>query len=107
MARLLNKIIFTICASLLLIFPAMAAKKKTQVTIPAKRVATVLPANVPFIVIPPFAVAFDLIRRTSCDPNVAVSLGKGDPGFDPAGPKTGNFLIPAIWERCQGRLMPR
>ena len=102
----MRKIIFTILASVLLIFPAMAAKKKTQVVVPAKRV-TIVQQPIPLIAIPPLAVAFDLIRRTSCDPNVAVSLGKGDPGFDPEGPKTGNFLIPAIWERCANRPTPR
>ena len=57
------------------------------------------PADVALVVIPPAAVAFDLIRRTSCDPAIAVSTGPGDPGFDPAGPKTGNFLIPAIFRK--------
>lgn len=56
--------------------------------------------NVPLVAVPPVAVAFDLIRRTSCDPRIAVSTGKGDPGFDLVnGPKVGNFLLPAINRR--------
>jgi hypothetical protein len=59
--------------------------------------------NVPLVAVPPIAVAFDIARRTTCDPRIAVSTGKGDPGFDPAGPKTGNFLIPAIYRsECNG-----
>lgn len=66
------------------------------------------PIAYPLAVVPPFAVAFDLIRRTSCDPSVAVSTGKGDPGFDIVdGPQVGNFLIPAIWNRCSTRPQPR
>jgi hypothetical protein len=53
--------------------------------------------NVPLVAVPPIAVAFDIARRTSCDPRIAVSTGPGDPGFDPNGPKIGNFLIPAIY----------
>src|SRR5262245_19122900 len=45
---------------------------------------------------PPLLVIFDIARRTSCDPAIARSTGPGDPGFDPNGPKTGNFLISAI-----------
>lgn len=71
-----------------------------------------LPANpdraIPLAAVPPIAVAFDLVRRTSCDPRIAVSTGPGDPGFDPAGPKYGNFLIPAIYRsECQAQVEPR
>ena len=52
------------------------------------------PVIVPFLVVPPFAVAFDLIRRTSCDPTVAVATGPDDPGFTSF--PVGNYLIPAI-----------
>jgi hypothetical protein len=56
--------------------------------------------DVPLIAVPPAAVAFDLVRRTSCDPNIARSTGKGDPGFDLVnGPLYGNFLIPAIYRK--------
>ena len=64
--------------------------------------------NVPLAAVPVIGVAFDLARRTSCDPRVAVPLGKGDPGFDLVdGPKTGNFLIPAIYSRCETKPQPR
>jgi hypothetical protein len=52
------------------------------------------PAAPPLVVVPPFAVAFDLVRRTSCDPAVAVATGPNDPGFT-AYP-VGNYLVPAI-----------
>lgn len=55
--------------------------------------------TIPLAAVPPALIAFDLVRRTSCDPRIAVSTGKGDPGFDPAGPLTGNFLWPAINRR--------
>jgi len=59
--------------------------------------------DVALVAIPPIAVAFDIARRTSCDPRVAVPLGKNDPGFSPDGPKVGNFLVPAIYRReCNG-----
>src|SRR5262245_55416690 len=59
--------------------------------------------NIPAAAVVPVAVAFDIARRTSCDPRIAVSTGPGDPGFDPNGPKTGNFLVPAIYRReCNG-----
>ncbi len=62
--------------------------------------APIYNGNVPLIAIPPLAVVFDLERRTSCDPNIARSTGAGDPGFDPSGPRVGNFLLPAIHFRC-------
>jgi hypothetical protein len=53
--------------------------------------------------VPPLAVAFDIARRTSCDPRIAVATGPGDPGFDPNGPKTGNWLVPAVYRsQCSG-----
>src|SRR5262245_25218845 len=59
--------------------------------------------QVPLAAVPVIAVAFDIARRTSCDPRVAISTGPGDPGFDPNGPKTGNWLVPAIYRReCNG-----
>jgi hypothetical protein len=62
---------------------------------------------VPLVAIPPLAVMFDIVRRTSCDPRIAVSTGPGDPGFDPTGPKTGNFIIPAIYRRECGGVQPK
>jgi hypothetical protein len=88
---------------------ADAAKRKhVRIYKPSPPAPAQQPATIPLIAVPPAAVAFDLIRRTSCDPRIAVSTGKGDPGFDLVnGPKTGNFLIPAIWERCATRPQPR
>jgi hypothetical protein len=64
--------------------------------------------NVPLAAVPVVAVAFDIARRTSCDPAIAISTGPGDPGFDPNGPKVGNFLIPAIYRsECQPTVSPR
>lgn len=87
---------FLLAAIVLALLPSVADAKRTKVRIykPSQQ-----PADVALVVIPPAAVAFDLIRRTSCDPAIAVSTGPGDPGFDPAGPKTGNFLIPAIFRK--------
>jgi hypothetical protein len=63
--------------------------------------------QVPLAAVPPIAVAFDLARRTSCDPRVAIGTGKGDPGFDPAGPTTGNWLVPAIYRSQCGGARPK
>jgi hypothetical protein len=62
------------------------------------------PLAPPLAIVPPLAVAFDLIRRTSCDPAVAVATGPNDPGFTsfPAG----NYLTPAIY-RNECRAQPR
>src|SRR5262245_52168145 len=50
------------------------------------------------IVVPPAAVAFDIARRTSCDPTINRAYGKADPGYpESGGAKYGNFLIPAIY----------
>lgn len=76
---------------------ANAARRHVRIYKQSPPVASTQPAAVPLIAVPPIAVAFDLVRRTSCDPAIAVSTGPGDPGFDPAGPKTGNFLLPAIY----------
>lgn len=78
---------------------ANAKRKKVYINKPSPPVASQLPAY-SLAAVPPALVAFDLIRRTSCDPNIAVSTGKGDPGFDLVnGPLYGNFLIPAIWRK--------
>lgn len=71
---------------------ALAKRKHVRISKPSQPIARqVSPVAVPVI-----AMAFDIARRTSCDPRIAVSTGPGDPGFDPAGPQVGNFLIPAI-----------
>lgn len=58
----------------------------------------------PLAVIPPLAVAFDLARRTSCDPLVAVATGPNDPGF--TSHPVGNYLVPAI-NRSECQAQPR
>ncbi len=81
---------------------ADAKRKHVRIYKPSPPAVQVDPAAVI-----PVAVAFDLIRRTSCDPRIAVSTGKGDPGFDLVnGPHVGNFLIPAI-NREQCRAQPK
>jgi hypothetical protein len=56
------------------------------------------------VIVPPIAVAFDLIRRTSCDPAVAVATGPNDPGF--TSHPIGNYLLPAIY-RSECRATPK
>jgi hypothetical protein len=63
--------------------------------------------DVALAAVPVVAVVFDVARRTSCDPRVAIGTGPGDPGFDPAGPKVGNFLIPAIYRSECGGARPK
>jgi hypothetical protein len=67
-------------------------------------VAAVQPAAAPLVIVPPIAVAFDLIRRTSCDPTIAVATGPNDPGFNSH--PVGNYLVPAIY-RSQCQAQPR
>ena len=91
----------------LLTSPQADARKRVRIYKPSPPVSS-QGVQYPLAVVVPAAIAFDLVRRTSCDPNIAVSTGKGDPGFDLVnGPKTGNFLIPAIWSRCAGRPQPK
>lgn len=90
----------------LIALPSIADAKRTKVRIykpsPAPPVVA-HPIQYPFAVVVPAVIAFDMARRTSCDPRIAVSTGKGDPGFDPAGPKVGNFLVPGIYRKeCNG-----
>lgn len=82
------------------------ARKRVRIHKPSLPVVS-QPIQYPLTVVVPAVIAFDIVRRTSCDPQVAVATGPGDPGFDPNGPQTGNFLIPAIWSRCAGRPAPR
>ena len=49
----------------------------------------------PLVIVPPLAMLFDLARRTSCDPAIAVATGPNDPGF--TSHPVGNYLIPAIY----------
>jgi hypothetical protein len=80
-----------------LLLPATAEARRTHVTIHKvpPSYATTQPAAAPLVVVPPIAVAFDLIRRTSCDPAIAVATGPNDPGFNSF--PVGNYLIPAIY----------
>jgi hypothetical protein len=86
-----------------LLLPATAeARHRTHVRV-YKEVPSYQPV-VPLAVVPPFAVAFDLMRRTSCDPAVAVATGPNDPGF--TSHPAGNYLTPAIY-RSECRAAPR
>jgi len=94
----MKKFLFTLVAAALAI-PSVADAKRTKVRIYKPSAPAQQPADVALMAVVPAAVAFDIIRRTSCDPRIAVSTGPGDPGFDPNGPKTGNFIIPAIFRK--------
>jgi hypothetical protein len=90
-----------LCAMLTLILPSIAdATHRTHVRIHKQPpVPSVQPVVVPFLVVPPIAMAVDLVRRTSCDPALAVASGPNDPGFTSLPP--GNYLLPAIYtSRC-------
>jgi hypothetical protein len=80
--------------------PALA---RTHVVIHKRPPAVaVQPAPVPLVIVPPIAMAFDLIRRTSCDPTIAVATGPNDPGF--TSHPVGNYLTPAIYRSaCQAQ----
>lgn len=79
---------------LLLLTNGQAAARTHVVIHKRPPVATTQPASVPLVAVPPIAVAFDLIRRTSCDPAIAVATGPNDPGFNSF--PVGNYLTPAI-----------
>ena len=87
------KSVLILVALLLLSSSGALARHRTHVVIhkaPAQQ-----PAAVPLVAVPPIAVAFDLIRRTSCDPTTAVATGPDDPGF--TSHPVGNYLVPAIY----------
>jgi hypothetical protein len=90
-------------AALVIFLPGYADAKRTHVRI-HKDVPVQQPSAVPLIIVPPIAVAFDLIRRTSCDPLIAVATGPNDPGFTSL--PVGNYLIPAIY-RSECAAQPR
>jgi hypothetical protein len=83
-----------IVAALVLI-PSHASARTRVVIHKRPPVVAANPAAVPLVVIPPLAMAFDLIRRTSCDPTIAVATGPDDPGF--TSHPVGNYLVPAIY----------
>ena len=78
---------------------ALAKRKQVYIVKPSQPVAQ----QAPLAVVPVFGVAFDIVRRTSCDPAVARPVGKNDPGWpETGGVMVGNFLLPAIHFRCGG-----
>jgi hypothetical protein len=98
------KTLVGIIAAVLVLAPS-SADARTRVTIHKRPpVVATQPAPVPLVVVPPLAVAFDLIRRTSCDPAVAVATGPNDPGF--TSHPAGNYLTPAIY-RSECRAQPK
>ena len=58
----------------------------------------------PLVAIPPIAVAFDIARRTSCNPAVALT---GGPGFEEKYGGTGNWLVPALYRSQCGGVHPK
>ena len=93
----MKRLLLAMMMATLLTSVADAAKRKNvYINKPSQPVAR---QQVPIAVVPVFGIAFDIVRRTTCDPQLAVG---GGPGFDPE-PKTGNFLIPAIYSRCANR----
>jgi hypothetical protein len=89
---------------LALLLAPSPADARTRVTIHKRPPAVATQPAPPLVVVPPFAVAFDLIRRSSCDPAVAVATGLNDPGFSSR--PVGNYLIPAIY-RSECRATPK
>jgi hypothetical protein len=80
---------------LTLLIPAAAEARRTHVRIYKEAPAQQPARAMPLAIVPPFAMAIDLIRRTSCDPMIAVATGPDDPGF--TSHPVGNYLIPAIY----------
>ena len=95
----MKKLVLAVFGLVLMTSVAEAARRPHVVILkPIPPVPTQPTATVPLIVVPPVAMVVDLALRTSCDPMV-IAFGRG-PGFDPKGPITGNFLLPAIYTRC-------
>jgi hypothetical protein len=94
------KTLWALVLAALLALPSHALAR-TRVHIhkqPAQQPARAMP----FAIVPPFAMAIDLVRRTSCDPAIAVATGPDDPGF--TSHPVGNYLIPAIYRsECQAQ----
>jgi hypothetical protein len=89
------KRIILVAVAALVIFPPAANAKRTHVRIYKEAPAQEPARAAPLAVVPPLAMAIDLIRRTSCDPTIAVATGPDDPGF--TSHPVGNYLIPAIY----------
>ena len=90
---------FALSAFVITATSADAKRKRVYINKPSPPVVS-QPIVYPLAVVPPALIVFDIVRRTSCDPNIAVGTGKGDPGFDLVnGPLYGNFLVPAIYRK--------
>ncbi len=90
------KPLFVILVVLLLLPSSALARYRNHVVIhKAPPAPAQQPAAGPLMAVPPIAVAIDLIRRTSCDPAIAVASGPDDPGFTSL--PVGNYLVPAIY----------
>jgi hypothetical protein len=97
----MKKVLFAISALMLLPASDAQARHRTHVTI-HKDVPAQQPSSAPIAAIPVIGIFYDIARRTDCRGDV---LGVGGAGFDPE-PKTGNFLIPAVY-RSQCAAQPR
>jgi hypothetical protein len=87
-------------ALIALLLPATAEARRAHVRIYKEAPVQRPVVAAPLAVIPPMAMMIDLIRRTSCDPTIAVATGPDDPGF--TSHPVGNYLIPAIYRsECQ------
>ena len=93
------KILWALVLAALLALPSHALARARVHIHKAPPYVTTQPVP-PLAVVPPFAVAFDLIRRTSCDPAVAFATGPDDPGFSSL--PVGNYLVPAIYRSACG-----
>jgi hypothetical protein len=88
-----------------LLIPATAeARHRTHVRVYKEAPAQEPARAVPLAIVPPLAMAIDLVRRTSCDPAIAVATGPDDPGF--TSHPVGNYLVPAIY-RSECRAQPK
>jgi hypothetical protein len=97
----MKKVLFAIIALMLL--PTSDAQARKHVYIHKRPpVAVQQPSSAPIAAIPVIGIFYDIARRTDCRGDV---LGVGGAGFD-AEPKTGNFLIPAVY-RSQCAAQPR
>jgi hypothetical protein len=98
------KTLAAIVGASIVLMPAHARARTHVVIHKRPPVVATQPAAAPLVIVPPIAVAFDLIRRTSCDPAVAVATGPNDPGF--TSHPIGNYLVPAIY-RSECRATPK
>ena len=93
----MKKILLTLSIALFALpaTDALAKRKQVRIVKPSQPIAQ------PLAAVPVFGIAFDIVRRTTCDPAVARPVGKNDPGWPEAGGvMVGNFLLPAIHFRC-------